>query len=709
MAAPNEKQQRPSIDHLDYLRIFLKRKWLIGATTLCVMGLIGLYVAFAPKLYKATTTLLVRRQETPFVWVGEANPLHMPEYSPIELETQAKIAGSSECAESAAQILRQNANSAFANVSAAEIHRSIATSIEQPDLLKIEAKHSNPQFAIEFANAVAKAFLAKTQELRRIEATAAHEFLVKAAQQARQELKQAEAELAAFQKRVGLILPQEETKNLLEQLRTAQEQIAEAEAAWQAAQHEWQILRQRLARTPPYHKVTKEAVNPRKENLRQAWQETQAELTRLQSRYTEKWPAVQELQEQLQRLQNQFAQEPETIVQTVVEPVAEYAALRQELIQAERKMAETGARVHSARNKLAVLLQRKRLIPNQLAQLQRLLDRVELAKEAFSQVQTQLQNARLNQAMKRSPAEIIDPAKDAQDISLQLKRWLIYSFVLGLASGLVVALFLELMDDTLRTPEDIARYTEVAFLGLIPRITKTEAELIAVTAPKSVAAEAFRALRTNIRFSLIDYPARTFLVTSTGAGEGKTSVAANLGLVLAQAGHKVLLMETDLRRPHLHHLFRLSADWGLTNVLLGDAELSSVMQPTTVEGLFVIPSGPLPPHPAELLDSERMANVIAQATALADIVICDSPPALVVTDAVVLSAKLERTLLVVEAGKVSREAFNEMCRLINNARGIILGCVLNKVQLSSTDYYYRYYYHEYERYTSAENNTDYGA
>ncbi len=706
MAAHKDRPQRQHTDELHYLRLLLKRKWLIGATTLCVLCLGGLYAVFAPKLYKATATLLVRRQETPFVWVGEANPLQMPEYSPIELETLARIAGSSECAESAAQILREKANSSLAAVSGAEILHSIATSVEPPDLLKIEAKHSNPQYALEFANAVAKAFLKKTQELRQIEATAAYEFLVQASKQARQELNQAQAEAAAFQQRAGLILPEEETKNLLEQLRAAQEQIAEAEAVWRAAQNEWQKLQQRLAHTPPYRKINKEAVNPRKEHLRQAWQETQAELTRLQARYTDQWPAVQELKEQLHRLQAQLAQEPETIVQTVVEPVAEYAALRNELIQAERKMAEAGARVHSARNKLGLLLQRKRLMPNQLAHLQRLLDRVELAKEAYSQVQTQLQNARLNQATKRSPAEIIDPAKEARDISPRLKRLLIYSFVLGLAAGIILALFFEVMDDTLRTPEDIAQYTEAAFLGIIPRMAKNETGLIAATAPKSVAAEAFRSLRSNIRFALIDYPARTFLVTSAGAGEGKTSVAANLGVVLAQAGQKVLLIETDLRRPNLHHLFSLSAELGLTNVLLRDAELSSVMQPTDVEGLFVVPSGPLPPNPAELLDSERMANVIAQASALADVVICDSPPALVVTDAVVLSAKVERTLLVVETGKVPRAAFNEMCRLINNARGIILGCVLNKVQLSSTDYYYRYYYREYERYTSAEEKTE---
>jgi capsular exopolysaccharide synthesis family protein len=179
---------------------------------------------------------------------------------------------------------------------------------------------------------------------------------------------------------------------------------------------------------------------------------------------------------------------------------------------------------------------------------------------------------------------------------------------------------------------------------------------------------------------------------------------ANLAVVFAQSGQKVLLIDSDLRRPSQQRLFNIDRDYGLTNVLIGESSLEEVWtEIDAVPGLHVVPSGPLPPNPADLLDSERMSQTIQRATELADIVFLDSPPAIVLTDAVLLSAKVDQTLLIAECDHVSRSAFKEMVRLIRQARGSVLGAVLNKLRLSSSDYYYYYYYYyDYTRDTPAQ-------
>ena len=247
----------------------------------------------------------------------------------------------------------------------------------------------------------------------------------------------------------------------------------------------------------------------------------------------------------------------------------------------------------------------------------------------------------------------------------------------------------------MRSPDDILRQTEVDFLGIVPWTEQETRQLVTLETPKSPPAEAFRTLRSNINFALVDTPAKTFLITSAGAGEGKSLVTANLAVVFAQAGQSVILVDTDLRRPALHRYMNCDSALGLTNVLVGELPLEEVLQETGVDNLKFIASGPLPPNPAELLDSSAMSNLISSLREQADIVLFDSPPAIMLTDAIVLASRIEQTILVAEAGQVTRRAFNETVRLIGHARGSILGAVLNKLRATTSDYYYYYYYYHY--------------
>jgi len=685
-------------DARDYLRILTKRKWFVIMVSLAAMVIGGLYTVSYPKTYKASAIVIIRRQGQPIIWVGDPQS-RGTQREDLALETQARIAASIDCADQAAKELANRTTGDAIQVSGQEIAASINTTPNEPDLLRIEAIHRDEKYAIEFANAVALAFVEKSKQLRQVESTAAKDFLAEALRRARNSLDEAQHDAALYQEQIGIVVPDVEPRSAVEQLRGYEDELRKTESDLAASQSDVRLIEGQLTRTPAFRTVKHEAPNPERQGKLDQLQQAQMQLVQLRARYTDNWPAVQQTNDQIKELQAQIARLPETVTQTTVEPEMEQASLRHELMGAQRQVAEAQARIGSLRSTVAQLRATKQTMPPKLAHMNRLLDRMELAKISFRNVQAQLENARLNEAKEQADAELIDHAAAAEEVSPKLGRMLIFSLTLGLAAGIALALFLEALDDTLHSPEDIAAYTEATFLGMVPMLEDPTQGLITVLSPKSPPAEAYRTLRSNIHFAQVDHPARTFVVTSAGAGEGKSMTTANVAAVFAQAGQEVLLIDADLRRPSLHRIFNVASERGLTNVLVGEVDLTDVTCETEVPGLTIVPTGPLPPNPAELLESEQMTRIIARAQELADVVFFDSPPAIVLTDAVILSSKVERTILVAEAGQVTRDAFNEMCRLINNARGTILGVVLNKLRLSAADYYYYYYYYDYSHYS----------
>lgn len=221
--------------------------------------------------------------------------------------------------------------------------------------------------------------------------------------------------------------------------------------------------------------------------------------------------------------------------------------------------------------------------------------------------------------------------------------------------------------------------------------------LISETAPKSPAAEAYRTLRTNIQFAGLDRPCRTIVITSATPSEGKTTTAANFGVVCAQAGSRVCLVDADLRKPSLHRVFGMDNQRGLTTALLEGKLLADVAAPTRIPGLSVVVSGPLPPNHAELSASQRMRDLLEAAARDFDLVLCDSPPVLSVSDAVALSAQCDGVILVVRVGGVSVAAVRRAAEQIDAVKGRILGVLLNRVNMRRDGYYAEYhrYYHAY--------------
>ena len=270
----------------------------------------------------------------------------------------------------------------------------------------------------------------------------------------------------------------------------------------------------------------------------------------------------------------------------------------------------------------------------------------------------------------------------------------------------VGAIFLmEALDDTIKSPEDVNRHLGLPILGTIMRHEQNDSP-ITTESPRSPTAEAFRSLRTNIQYASVDYPLRSVLVTSPDAGVGKSTVAINLGTVLAQGGTQVVLVDGDMRRPKLHELFKLKNRVGLSSLIVSHTPFviegrlpDGTLLSTSTEGLSVITSGQRPPNPSELLASKKMMDIL-QALRTNDerVVIIDAPPVMAVTDAAVLSPRVDGVLLVVKPGVTKLEAARQTVEQLRRVGANIVGVVLNSVDPRSSryGYYYRYdheYYH----------------
>jgi succinoglycan biosynthesis transport protein ExoP len=305
---------------------------------------------------------------------------------------------------------------------------------------------------------------------------------------------------------------------------------------------------------------------------------------------------------------------------------------------------------------------------------------------------------------------------DAPDLARAPSRPRIAAMVLlavvaGLGLGVGVALSLVALDRTIKTPENVEDDLGVTCLGLLPLLDGrstygrkhrrarpkplTAPELVVHEAPLSNVAEAARAIRTNLMFMSADDPIRTLLVTSANPSEGKTTVASCIAIAIAHAGHRTLLVDCDLRRPRIHRIFGKSAEAGLTTVLLDPSTLDRVIQPTEIANLFILPAGPLAPNPSDLMHSERFKTLIRDLRNSFDRVVFDSSPIGPVTDATILSAYVDATLLVVRAFTTKTAAARHALRAILDIGSKTAGVVLNAVDFSKHEYKYGSYYGRY--------------
>jgi len=281
-----------------------------------------------------------------------------------------------------------------------------------------------------------------------------------------------------------------------------------------------------------------------------------------------------------------------------------------------------------------------------------------------------------------------------------------------------VAVLLDRLDDSVRSPDEIAEQLNLPVLGMIPAIRPDEAERIPGSAtmerlvthanPRSPVAEAYRSLRTNLAFARARDDLKALVLTSPGPADGKSTTVANLAITFAQQGQRTLLVDADLRRAVLDKTFSVPRSPGLTEVIIGETTLAAAVNATAVPNLFVLGSGHLPPNPSELLGSAAMRAVLTEAKERFDVVLFDSPPLLAVTDAAVLATMVDGTVLVVRMGSTARQAVRRALAQLQAVRGRVLGSVMNDVDLRRSSYYGGYGYAYYAYYGSEANGNGHG-
>ncbi len=218
----------------------------------------------------------------------------------------------------------------------------------------------------------------------------------------------------------------------------------------------------------------------------------------------------------------------------------------------------------------------------------------------------------------------------------------------------------------------------------------TQRSLITHRNPKSPIAEQYRTIRTNIQFSSIDKELKTLMITSSGPGEGKSTTVANLAVVLAQQEKRVLLIDTDLRKPTVHYTFKVSNIYGVTSILTRQTTLRDTIVSSKIPNVDVLPSGPIPPNPSELINSKSMNDLIEEASRMYDYVLFDTPPLIAVTDGQLLAHHVDGVILVVSSGKTEIESATKAKELLENANAKIIGAVLNEKAARKEKYYYYY-------------------
>jgi len=422
------------------------------------------------------------------------------------------------------------------------------------------------------------------------------------------------------------------------------------------------------------------------------------------SQYGPNFPKVQRLQAQVKDLDATIEKERQNILNGLE---SDYREARQHEAMVTQKLDDQKAQANGMAEKLVEYNILKR--------------EAEANKTLYDGLLTKLKEANISVGLKSSNIRMVDPAMIPSYPSRPAKaRNLALAFLVGLVGGVGLALLREYLDNTVKSPDDVETLARLPSLAVVPQFAPANGngrrnaalpgltgnsngaerriELVAQHLPKSQVSEAFRALRTSILLSQADHPPQVILVTSALPREGKTTAAANLAVTLAQLGDKTVLVDADLRKPGVGRMLNLTTGKyaGLSSYLAGASSLDLVTVPhPVIANLAAIPTGPLPPNPADLLSSHKLSDAIAELRTKFKFIVIDSPPIMAATDAVILSVQTDAVLLVVRSGETPKEAFTRTRDLLTSVKCRLLGVVLNAVDSSAPDYYYSYRYYPY--------------
>lgn len=683
----------------DLLEVLLRRRRVVLLVfAACLVGaVVGTFVL--PPRYRAQATVVLDRS-------GGAATL-FPELAAVTaqtyLDTLAEVARSRSVAERAVRLLGASTDEQEDAVQ--RLQRDLrVTRVRGADMIRVEVTDRTPEQAARRAQAVTDAFLGFVLEGRRTQARATREFIEGQLEKVAGDLRRAEDALLRFKLAHGEVSLPEETRIRLEKLAELEAQLVGVQTERRAAEAQRDRATQELRRRDQVTPSTWVA-SPLVQTLRQQLATLEIQLAGLLEKFTERHPEVVATRAQIAQTQRRLEEElrRSVLAQTyTVDPV--YQGLVQQAVSAEVTAATLQAREEALKGVLRRWTDEVRGLPPRELTLARLARQQKVAENVYLLLSQKYHEARIVEASVVADLRVVDPARPPERPAFP-RRGLTAGLgaLVGVFAGVAAAFAAERLDSRFHRPDEAEQVLGLPMLALVPRLRDSDGAVrLAEDSRRSAFAESFRTLRTNVLYSAPEGSLRTVLVTSPEPEEGKSTVAANLALALARSGRRVVLVDSDLRRPSLLQALEPPQPFGLTDYLVGEVRLEEAVQTTRYPNLCFVPAGRSAPNPAELLGSDRMRDLLAVLRDRFDAVVLDSPPVLAVTDASVLAREADGVVLVVNPQTTHREAAVRARRQLEALGSKVLGFVFNAAPVDGRRGYYGYAYYGYYAYGEHE-------
>src|SRR5467141_237612 len=708
----------PREPHLyDYLLILRKHQWLILSFMLAVMTIVAIATFRMQPVYVATSRIEMDRENSNILPFQGADSYDFMTDLENYIETQSKILTSETLA---LQTIRNGGLSSRPEFSSpggpseAVAIGSLANQKRPPELgeflgslsvrrvpnsrlMDVNFESTDPQLAARIVNAHIASYIEQNFRSKYEATTQTSTWLADQLSELKIRVQKSEDARIAYE-RQNQIWTLDDKQNITTQ------RLSDVNKQWTEAQSE-RMKKESLyqfAKSGNLDAVPEVQNNSALADLMRKRSEAASQYADQLSQYGPNFPKVLRLQAQLKEFDQTIEKEKQKIVDVLE---SDY----HEALQRESLLTKALDQQKAEANQMAGKLVEYNILKRE----------AETNKALYEGLMTKLKETAISQGLRSSNIRVVDPAMIPSTPARPAKtRNVALAFLVGLVGGIGLALMREYLDNTVKTPDDVETLSRLPSLAVVPEFAGSNGsgkrhgllqglssnghdkriELVAQHLPKSQMAEAFRALRTSILLSQADHPPQVILVTSALPREGKTTAAANLAVTLAQLGDKTVLVDADLRKPGVGRLLNLAGGKyaGLSSYLAGVSSLDLVSVPhPTIPNLVAIPTGPLPPNPADLLSSHKLVEAIAELRTKFKFIVIDSPPIMAATDAVILSVQTDGVLLVVRSGETPKEAFTRTRDLLHSVKCRILGVVLNAVDSGAPDYYYSYRYYPY--------------
>jgi len=715
-AEPARDEEVLSFDIRRYFDALKKYAWAIAA--LFALGIAGavVFTARQPKIYEAKASLQIEPRLPDLLGQGQDIMLGAPAAGADYYKQQSKVIGSYtlikatvEAHELYLKLLSEHERTdrkLDEQIELATRRLLDELQVKYPDqdrIMYVTVRNEDPQLATDIANQHVATFVDYAKGLLLVGASNAESILAKDFDDAEAKLREADAAMYAFQKENNLLAVSLEDRQSLVSANIASFTGRQNEARAKKIE-----LGKRLELMKKYQDkdvlespILMMGDSTAFDTLRAEYYTEHAKFLEVQKQVGPKNPEYMIQQAKVEDLLKALQSEANRVIAGVEQnyaiATANEAALGQEVERYKREAFDLGPKIVEYNQ----LLRKKKTIEDKYTILRNRLSASEMT-------------GSVNNQIKPSHVKPLDPALlPTKPVSPDLRVNLMVGGALALMFGIALISLIVFLDRSIKSTADAQQAAGAAVLGIIPMLEPNEGEddkerdLYVHRHPTSHVAECCRSLRTNILFSAAAHELKTVIVSSAKPSEGKTTTVLYLGTTMAQSGQRVLLIDTDMRRPRLHGSTSVAREPGLSNLILGDMPYEQVIKETEIPRLFVLPCGPLPPNPAEILMTKRFAEILAELRTRFDRIILDSPPLQAVTDAVVLAKQADGVILVVRAGHTQRDEVKRSARMIRDVGGTIAGMILNELDAKDRGgYYYNYYgYGETKPATKAANES----